>query len=339
MQAMGAKVLIERCDVAEKSAVDNLFKRLSKSMPPVKTVIHCAMVLEDGLLQDVNEERLKRVMLPKVMGAWNLHEATHSMELDNFWCISSISSLIGNIGQATYVAANAWLDGFAHYRRGLGLPAHTFNLGVVDAVGVVARDGADVARLLDQSGIRPMSAAAIFDQIKQVCSLNITQAGIFAVDWDALKTRFNNFADYSRFSKWMQSSGTQNSVHSANQEALANLTFAEQLKTVESMVSEEIANILKIPVDQIERTRRVDSLGIDSLIAVELERKLQKRIGVRVASVDFLGGVSIAQLAENFLNLLEVPVLNAQSVDDMSEAELDAMIEELSNQKSEVEAS
>ena len=179
MEAFGAEVLVERCDVAQKDAVKALFERLGQSMPPVKAVIHCAMVLEDGLLKDVTEDQFKRVMLPKIAGAWNLHEATCAMKLDNFLCISSISSLIGNVGQATYVAANAWLDGFAHYRRGLGFPANTFNLGVVDEVGVVARDGADMARLLDQSGIRPMSVAAILENMKQACFIEYSTGRYF----------------------------------------------------------------------------------------------------------------------------------------------------------------
>ena len=98
--------------------------------------------------------------------------------------------------------------------------------------------------------------------------MNIPQAGIFDVDWDTLKSRFNHFSTHSRFSEWMKSSGAQNSVYSAHKEALANLTFPEQVEAIETMVAEEIANVLKIPGGQIERTCRINALGIDSLIAV-----------------------------------------------------------------------
>lgn len=61
--------------------------------------------------------------------------ATKSLPLDFFVMFSSIASLLGNIAQSSYSAANLFMDSFASYRRSLGLPANTINWGVIADVG------------------------------------------------------------------------------------------------------------------------------------------------------------------------------------------------------------
>ncbi|MEZ5583221.1 MAG: KR domain-containing protein [Candidatus Competibacteraceae bacterium] len=73
-------------------------------------------------------------MAPKVDGCWNLHTHTLDQPLDHFVLFSSVSALVGNPGQANYVAANSFLDTFAQYRHALGIPALTVNWGRLDQV-------------------------------------------------------------------------------------------------------------------------------------------------------------------------------------------------------------
>jgi acyl carrier protein len=75
----------------------------------------------------------------KVQGTWNLHNALQNQPVDFFIVFSSAVSMIGNPGQANYAAANAFLDGFVQYRRGLGLPASLVSLGPVDEMGLMSQ--------------------------------------------------------------------------------------------------------------------------------------------------------------------------------------------------------
>lgn len=63
------------------------------------------------------------------------------MDLDFFVMFSSMTSLIGNVGQASYSSANAFLDSLAQYRRcALGLPGLAINWGPLGGARGLDRD-------------------------------------------------------------------------------------------------------------------------------------------------------------------------------------------------------
>lgn len=81
---------------------------------------------------------------PKVQGSWNLHAVSfeQGLPLRFFTLLSSASGIVGNMGQANYAGASAYLDALASYRRDhLRLPACSVDLGVVEDVGYVAAHG------------------------------------------------------------------------------------------------------------------------------------------------------------------------------------------------------
>ena len=88
------------------------------------------------------------------------------MDLDFFVMFSSIASVIGNPGQASYSAGNAFLDSLAHYRRHvLRMPALSINWGPIEGAGVLQRQ-ADVAQWLERSGCRMIEAGKGSKRIK-----------------------------------------------------------------------------------------------------------------------------------------------------------------------------
>src|SRR5262249_3656105 len=130
MEEQGAQVVVIKANIAQRRQVENLLATIEQSMPPLRGIMHAAKVLDDGVMLQLDRERFKTVMAPKVNGAWNLHELTLNKQLDFFILYSSAASLLGSPGQGNYVAANAFLDAFAHYRRAKGQPATSINWGV-----------------------------------------------------------------------------------------------------------------------------------------------------------------------------------------------------------------
>ncbi|HEY7489577.1 MAG TPA: SDR family NAD(P)-dependent oxidoreductase, partial [Candidatus Tectomicrobia bacterium] len=99
MEGMGAQIVVARADVVEEQQVADVLAAIERSMPPLRGIIHAAGVFDDGFLWQLDQDRFKTVMAPKVIGAWNLHTQTLSAPLDFFVLFSSVTSLVGNPGQ------------------------------------------------------------------------------------------------------------------------------------------------------------------------------------------------------------------------------------------------
>jgi NAD(P)-dependent dehydrogenase (short-subunit alcohol dehydrogenase family) len=167
LRCAGAKVLPVAADIAEEGEVQRLLAEIAETMPPLRGVFHAAAVLDDSPISAVTRARLHTVLRPKALGAWHLHRHTRTLPLDHFVLFSSIGSLVGNPGQAAYVAANAYLDALAEHRRSLDLPAISINWGALAEVGMAARHEGVEAHL-NRVGVgffRPKQAIALLDKI------------------------------------------------------------------------------------------------------------------------------------------------------------------------------
>jgi hypothetical protein len=109
LRASKARVEVVKCDVSQGSSVQEMFRAVGVSLPPVRGVLHSAGVLDDATIENQTVEKFERVFSSKVDGAWHLHDASAELglELDFFVLFSSISSLLGSPGQSNYAAANA----------------------------------------------------------------------------------------------------------------------------------------------------------------------------------------------------------------------------------------
>ncbi|TID07622.1 Compactin diketide synthase mokB [Colletotrichum higginsianum] len=130
---------------AVSGSVDDMadvVKMVNTSTTPVGGILHAAMVLQDMNLADMTLEQWQATVSPKVQGTWNLHHAlqAQSEPLDFFFLFSSLSGLGGQIGQANYAAANAFLDAFVQYRHAQGLACSVLDIGIMEDIGVLARE-------------------------------------------------------------------------------------------------------------------------------------------------------------------------------------------------------
>ncbi|KAL8685250.1 MAG: hypothetical protein Q9224_005894, partial [Gallowayella concinna] len=122
------------CDVTDADTLRNAITRISNEMPPIKGVIHGAMVLRDGLFETMSYENWTQATAPKIRGSWNLHTLLPP-NLDFFIMLSSLAGILGHRGQSNYCAGNTYQDALAHYRHSLGLPARVIDLGAVGGLG------------------------------------------------------------------------------------------------------------------------------------------------------------------------------------------------------------
>ncbi|RDH37113.1 polyketide synthase [Aspergillus welwitschiae] len=135
----GASVHVFRGDAGNESDMRAIVAQVMKERP-IRGVVHAAMVLQDGLLQDMTAAQYQAAVTPKIRTAQILHSVLINAPLDFFVMTSSISGTIGTPGQTNYSAGNSFLDAFAVYRQSLGLPACSIALPMLLDVGVVAEN-------------------------------------------------------------------------------------------------------------------------------------------------------------------------------------------------------
>lgn len=138
MQATGVNIVNMKCDTSSEDAVRNCLEETRRNIGPIKAVVHAAGVLADQLLDFQTEGTMRTSFEPKANGAWYLHKHTLQDDIKAFICFSSVSSLMGNPGQANYSSSNAYMDGLCDWRVQQGLPGMAFMWPAVFEVGMAA---------------------------------------------------------------------------------------------------------------------------------------------------------------------------------------------------------
>ncbi|KAL8369828.1 hypothetical protein RB595_000258 [Gaeumannomyces hyphopodioides] len=144
-EAMGCRVKFVSGSISQAEDVEKL---MAAAETPVGGIIHSAMVLQDSHLANLTYRQWRDVIDAKVQGTWNLHSAAGSQPLDFFVLFSSLAGLGGQVGQANYAAANAFQDAFVQHRRARGLACSALDIGIMEGVGILAREAARLEALL-----------------------------------------------------------------------------------------------------------------------------------------------------------------------------------------------
>lgn len=303
MKKKGVNVHVYSADISKLHELEQVFNKIKEDLPTLIGIFHGAMVLDDGFLLDMNEDRFMNVLKPKVDGAMNLHLLSKELELDHFVLFSSISSLIGNIGQANYVAANAFLDSFAHWRKNMQLPATTVNLGVLKEAGVVSRDES-LEKLLEGSGINGFTNKEVMHGIDFVIKEKPTQIGFFDLNWRVASKSFGKsglalFSNVDKLNSHEEVSLSETQL--SNRESLLSLDPDAQHEFIVLLLKKQLGKILKIPAASINTDKGINLLGVDSILTIEFMGMIKESLAVELAPIELLTGPSLKQLSTKII--------------------------------------
>ncbi|XP_043486066.1 fatty acid synthase [Polistes fuscatus] len=134
----GANVVISTIDVTTLAGAEKLIEECNK-IAPVGGIFNLAVVLNDALIENLNENNFKNVALPKIDGTKNLDLASkkHCPSLDYFVAFSSVSCGRGNLGQTNYGLANSAMERIVEQRQSNGLPGLAIQWGAIGDVGLI----------------------------------------------------------------------------------------------------------------------------------------------------------------------------------------------------------
>ncbi|WAN70236.1 type I polyketide synthase [Moorena producens JHB] len=279
LEQAGAEVVVEKADVSEWDSILRVFDKINQSTFPLAGVIHSAGMLSDGVLQNQSWSSFQQVMAPKVQGAWHLHQLTKNQQLDFFVLFSSMASILGSPGQGNHSAANGFLDGLAHYRRSMGLPGLSINLGVVSQVGEAAERGANV--ISQQKGLGVIAPTQMLESLELVMSGSDVQIGISPIKWSAWQERIEKWPFLADWKEITITTSQESKSEFLQKLEAANIWERQELLV--SLVRTQVAKVLGMNKgESIGLEEGFFDLGMDSLTSVELRNNLQTILGCSI---------------------------------------------------------
>ncbi|WP_343717852.1 type I polyketide synthase, partial [Inquilinus sp.] len=298
----GVTLAAERLDVTDRAACEKLLAALERRHGPLRGIIHAAMVLDDGLLRDLDAARIERVLAPKIKGAIHLDLVSRTRAPDYFVLFSSATTLIGNPGQANYVAANAYLEALARTRLAQGLPALAVSWGAIADAGVLARDAAKGDALKRRIGRSSLKAAEALEQLGRLLARPAATPQEAAVacariDWQAA-TRELPILATPRLAGMADGRRAETAEAEIDLAAMiAGRSDAEAQAIVTETMLGEIGRILRMPPADIDPDRAFAELGMDSLMGLELDAAMQGRYGIDLPFLSIGAGLTLNELS------------------------------------------
>ncbi|MFE9769906.1 SDR family NAD(P)-dependent oxidoreductase, partial [Streptomyces sp. NPDC005808] len=294
--ALGTRVTVEACDVADRDALRALFDGLDSAGMPVTAVVHAAGAADDGLIDTLTPDRIAEALRAKVTGAAYLHELTEDRELDAFVLFSAFAGTVGGVGQGVYAAANAHLDALAGHRRALGLTGTSIAWGPWADGGTARNDPGFADRMRDRGlPVLPTEAAlaALGRAVAGTGADDPAAVLVADVDWSSFLTAFLAarpaawLGDIPEVRKYIADSaagdGEAQGGSAAFKASLAGLSDAEAARKLLELVRTEAAAVLGYEsAEPIGAKRPFRDLGFESLTAVNLRNQLSTRTGLRL---------------------------------------------------------
>jgi acyl carrier protein len=241
-------------------------------------------VLDDGIIDSLNPERLQTVFAPKAQGAWNLHELTKQMELSQFVLFSSVAATLGSPGQANYAAANAFLDALAAQRQAEGLPATSIAWGLWATQSAMTGHlgETDLARMR-RAGMAPLSDGQGLELFDAAIASGEPATLATPLELAALRSQARAGELAAPFRALVRSAPRRPAGGTPFAQRLAQASEAEREALVLELVRSEAATVLgHADPTAIEPNRAFKELGFDSLAAVELRNRLSQALEARL---------------------------------------------------------
>ncbi|MDX8047240.1 SDR family NAD(P)-dependent oxidoreductase [Gracilibacillus sp. S3-1-1] len=268
IESFGAEVMYIQADISRSEDMTKVVHQTNLRFGNINGVIHSAGVIQDSFLLKKDVQQVKEVLSPKLQGTWNLDEATKNHELDFFVLFSSITALIGNIGQSDYAYANHLMDHFVYMRSQMKRPGKSLSINwPFWKEGGMSIDQELIEDIYNRMGIAPLKEDSGLKAFEYALQSSATQ--VLVVEGDNQK---------------MKKSLEVNSLHTNTREreqmSIENIVSKDEFKEdlilyIKNLLSEET----KFPVSKINAQAPLEEYGIDSVMVLRLTRELEDQFG------------------------------------------------------------
>ncbi|WP_062994994.1 type I polyketide synthase [Nocardia mikamii] len=290
------RVVVVRCDVADRADLANALDDIRACGSTIRGLVHSAGVLQDAEFDRVTGESLAMHFEPKVAAAVSLLELTANDPVDFTLLFSSATGLFGAPGQAAYAAANAALDALAHGSIGRSVTSiawGSWDAGLARAAGGAAH--------LRTAGITPFDAARGMSVLSAI--LGRPQAVVLALDYTPSDDPGPIAA---RLRDALAPPGTR-AAGPAPERVPEPATVVDRnvSPVVEAVAGEDVQRIVRATVagalsrdiESVDPDADFATLDLSSLLAIDLRRRLENRLGIRIATAELFDNPSVTALS------------------------------------------
>ncbi|GIJ19755.1 type I polyketide synthase [Micromonospora lutea] len=294
----GTAIMVASADVADADALTAVVARAGEGGLPVRGVVHAAGVLADAALDEQDAASLRLVWTAKALGVINLARACERVDLDFFVTYSSAAGVLGSPGQLNYAAANAFVDAWGRGARRRGVPVVNLVWGPWGEIGLASRQGSDVS--LARLGLKPIDAElgrAVFDTgtdvPAEIVVLPIDSAAIAQMPADDLPGLLSGHA-----ASGVGGTDADPAGSGLTDELLRLPPGRARRVAVVEACRNEVAAVLRSSPEAVASDRPFSEMGFDSLMSLELRKRLQRRTGVSLPSTVVWRYPNVDALAE-----------------------------------------
>ncbi|MDP4182128.1 MAG: SDR family NAD(P)-dependent oxidoreductase, partial [Bacillota bacterium] len=263
----GSEITYMRADVTSPSDVEKLISQIKSSYGELNGVIHCAGVLRDSFAIKKTREEMDMVLAPKIFGTVYLDEATKGEKLDFFILFSSITSVMGNIGQCDYAYANGFMDSYAQWRSMNGRQGKSisFNWPLWEEGGMTVSN--EVVELMRKTaGLAVLKNAAGFEAFRTGMGSEVNQFMVIeALDKGSNVVAVKESPIKENPVKAVNTERPLSEGNGASQLQSENNGASQLRERAELHLKKVISKVMRIPVDKIRSEEPFELYGLDSI--------------------------------------------------------------------------
>jgi acyl transferase domain-containing protein/NADP-dependent 3-hydroxy acid dehydrogenase YdfG/acyl carrier protein len=333
LEETGAEVMVASADVADMEAMRDVVKRATERFGQINGVVHSAGVAGGRMIQLQTPLEAARVLSPKAQGTLVLDDILKDEGLDFFVLCSSLTSILGALGQVDYCGANAFLDAFAQQASSRdGKPVVSVNWDTWQEVGmavntIVPRDMEEMRAESLKQGILPLEGV---EALTRILSTTLAQVAVSTTTLTALIERNREETDSSEDEQ--EETSPTNSKPLYARPALGNDYVAPR-----DEVEQNLAAIWQklLGVEQVGIHDNFFELGGHSLLAVQLISRLRESFHIELTVRHLFDAPTIALLASSITQTRDAAHKQIDQIDQMlklveqlSENELQELLSE-----------
>lgn len=264
LEQEGSTVIYVESDITNKESIQKLIVEIKKRYGSVDGIIHSAGVLRDGFLFKKTKEDFDTVLAPKIYGTYWLDELTKDEALDFFVLFSSISAVLGNVGQTDYAYANGFMDYYVKKRERLvqEKKRHGHSISInwpYWLEGGMTIDEKTIEWLKENRGLYPLTNQHGIEAFEVALNGSANQILVFEGD----EMKINGLLSIEETDKLLVNDDIK-TIENAS-----TIHFLKQLLSKET----------KLPLSRIDPEADFEKYGLDSVMVMNLNRELESYFG------------------------------------------------------------